>query len=255
VHVALRSGLELPALALASGDDRGGAVALRQVAALAESAGFATLWFAEAPRAPVLGATVWSDPFVLAASCVRDAPSLHLGVVAGDGGDRHPSVVAREVTALDHVSGGRAALRLAYPGRAAEAARVCRGLFTGGETTVDGPVYRTDHAVNLPPPVQPGGPPLVAQVEADELEGDLASVVDAVCVSDAEAVARARAVLSGPAVVWVGSLAENAGEAAQQVERLAAAGAEGIVCRVGDLTQVTAPTLGAWADAAARVGS
>jgi alkanesulfonate monooxygenase SsuD/methylene tetrahydromethanopterin reductase-like flavin-dependent oxidoreductase (luciferase family) len=253
VHEALRSGLELPALTLAAGRDRRAdeslVATLQRVAAQAAAAGFGALWFAEGPAVPRED-EVWGDPCVLAAACAATGSPIHLGVVAGDGGGRHPSAVARDVTALDHVSGGRAALRLDYPGRAADAARVCRGLFTETVTTVDGRVYRTDRAVNRPPPVQRAGPPLVAAVGAAEVDDELVAAVDALCADgDTAEVARVRAAASETAVLWAGTLPLDGGEAVAQVARLREAGADGIVCRVADLATLTADAIGAWADA------
>lgn len=251
--MALRSGLELPALDLTTGRDRDEwtevAARVRQVAEAAGAAGFGTLWFADAPagRDP---ASMWSDPCVLASACPTIGSDMHLGVVAGDGSGRHPALAARDVTALDHLSSGRAALALEYPGRSLEAATMCRGLFTQDMTTVHGEVYRIEGAVNRPPPVQVGGPVLVALVESDEVSDELSETVDAVCVGGgADAVARARAALSAGTVIWAGELPDDRDEAARAVERLVAAGAEGVICRCTDMTPLTAATVSVWADA------
>lgn len=241
---------------------------------MAVSASFATLWFAEAESGR--GDEVWSDPFVLAAACAVARSSLHLGVVAGDGAARHPSVVAREVTALDHVSGGRAALCLDYPGCLTEAATICRAMCTEGEATVEGRVYRTQGAVNRPQAVHVDGLPLVARVRTDgqgtgelgELVGAAGSarLVDALWVSDEASVSAARDATAGladaPAVVWVGSLPppdaegdDGGGAARRVVAQLVAAGVQGVVCRVGDLGQVTEASLTSWARALEQLDS
>jgi alkanesulfonate monooxygenase SsuD/methylene tetrahydromethanopterin reductase-like flavin-dependent oxidoreductase (luciferase family) len=258
VHVALRSGLELPAFPLPTGRDAQSEAprlaTLRRVVAQAASAGFATVWFADRGT-PDDRRGSWGDPCILAAAFAEASGPLHLGVVTGEGGGRHPSAVARDVTALDHVSGGRAALRLDYPGRVADAAQVCRRLFTEDSSTVHGPGFHTEGAVNRPPPVQPGGPPLVATAVPGEVDGELVAWVDAVCVAGGpDQVARARAAAGDVAVLWAGVLAPDAREAAREVERLRSAGAAGVICRAGDTARLTEDSVAAWA-AASGAGS
>lgn len=235
----------------------------RALAALAGTLGFATVWFAGPdqggdpadPPAPV------ADPGTLAAALSASVPAAHLGVVAGPGDGRHPAVVAREVTALDHVSGGRAALRLRFGRDNAEAAAICRGLFTGDRTTVDGSTYSVSQAPNRPPPCQHGGPALVADVaDPDEIDAALAAEVDAVCTAGDVAgaarrlaeVARAGQGTRPPALVWTGALPPGDG-ARGAVAGLRAAGADAVICRLPP-GPAAAATVRAWADAVGAGG-
>ena len=99
---------------------------------------------------------------------------VRLGCLVSGAAYRNPGVLVRMATALDHASGGRAALGLgagwherdhhtygiAFPGvrerldRLAEAAAICRGLLDGERVTLAGTWYSADGAVNDPPPVQ-----------------------------------------------------------------------------------------------------
>jgi alkanesulfonate monooxygenase SsuD/methylene tetrahydromethanopterin reductase-like flavin-dependent oxidoreductase (luciferase family) len=98
---------------------------------------------------------------------------------------RHPAVVAKAATVIDHVTGGRFILGLGagwHPGeheafglplppigermdRLTSAIGVFRALFSpeaGGDpgVTRDDPFYPLERAVNEPAPVRPGGPPI-----------------------------------------------------------------------------------------------
>lgn len=125
---------------------------LRDEAARAESEGCEAVFV----RGGVLG-----DPVVLAAALSPAVSRVLLGVcltLAPEG--RHPALVARDLTALDLVSGGRSVLCLAPPFDDAlgEAVALCRALWRQGEVTSDGPCYPVRGAVNRPRPAGAGSP-------------------------------------------------------------------------------------------------
>jgi F420-dependent oxidoreductase-like protein len=94
---------------------------------------------------------------------------------------RNPAVLAKTVTTLDVISGGRAVLGLGaawnevehvgygvdFPpirermDRLGEALTICHLMFTEERPTYLGRHYRIERALNSPRPVQPGGPPIV----------------------------------------------------------------------------------------------
>jgi F420-dependent oxidoreductase-like protein len=94
---------------------------------------------------------------------------------------RNPALVAKAVTTLDVVSGGRAVCGLGaawyeeehaaygfiFPpvrermDRLDEALRICRLMFTEDRPSFAGRYYRLQGALNRPRPVQPGGPPIL----------------------------------------------------------------------------------------------
>ena len=98
-----------------------------------------------------------------------------MGCLVSGGGYRNPGLLVKMATALDHASGGRAALGLGagwferehrafgfeFPAlgqrldRLAEAAAICRGLLDGSSVTYDGTWFTADDARNDPPPLQP----------------------------------------------------------------------------------------------------
>jgi F420-dependent oxidoreductase-like protein len=91
---------------------------------------------------------------------------------------RNPAVLAKTVTTLDIVSGGRAVLGLGaawnedehagygvdFPpirermDRLDEALAICRAMFTEDRPSFRGHHYTIDEALNVPRPIQPGGP-------------------------------------------------------------------------------------------------
>jgi len=97
-----------------------------------------------------------------------------MGCLVSGAGYRNPALLVKMATALDHATGGRAALGLgggwfepehrafgwSFPAlgrridRFAEAARICRGLLDGDAVTVDGEWFTALGARNDPPPVQ-----------------------------------------------------------------------------------------------------
>lgn len=105
-----------------------------------------------------------------------------IGLMVGANTFRNPALVAKMVTSLDHVSGGRAYLGLgaawfetehtAYgiefgdgpPERLrwlSEALPIIRGMLRGQRPSVDGRHYRVSEVINNPPPLQTHLPILV----------------------------------------------------------------------------------------------
>jgi F420-dependent oxidoreductase-like protein len=94
---------------------------------------------------------------------------------------RNPAFLAKVVTTLDIVSSGRAILGIGaawnevesraygyeWPStaerfeRLEDALQICRGMFTHDRTTFDGSRHSVDGAINVPQPVQPGGPKIL----------------------------------------------------------------------------------------------
>ena len=128
---------------------------LRTQAVAALEAGAGVVFLGEGP----LG-----DPIVLVAGLSPAVPDLILGVrLALAPEARHPAMLARELTSLDLVCGGRSVLCFTPPfdDRLAEAIALCRAMWRDGEAVSDGVHFPVEHAVNRPPPAG-GGSPLVA---------------------------------------------------------------------------------------------
>ncbi len=84
------------------------------------------------------------DPIVLAAGLASSVPETWLGArfaLPKDG--RHPAMLARDMTSLDLVTGGRSALCFEPPftDELAEAIALCRALWRPGAVESDGPRF------------------------------------------------------------------------------------------------------------------
>jgi len=125
-----------------------------ELARAAESAGFASVWFAENPFLRGVLAT--------AGACAAATRRVRIGVGVVNPFGRHPSLIAMEFAALDDLSEGRAVLgigsgiaaamrRMGYaddhPVTAVrEAIAIVRGMLTGDSVTYRGRVFRVDGA-------------------------------------------------------------------------------------------------------------
>ena len=123
------------------------------------------------------------EAYVLLAALAARTTRIRLGTLVTAVTYRNPALLAKMVTTLNLVSGGRAFLGIgaswnddeyrAYGygeallpirerlDRLAEALQVCKALFTGTEAHFEGRHYRLDGALNVPRPVQAGGPPIL----------------------------------------------------------------------------------------------
>ena len=123
------------------------------------------------------------EAYVLLGALAARTRRIRLGTLVTAVTYRNPALLAKMVTTLDLVSGGRAYLGIgaswnedeyrAYGfgeallpirerlDRREEALEVCRAMFRGEETHFQGRHYRLRGALNLPRPLQEGGPPIL----------------------------------------------------------------------------------------------
>jgi alkanesulfonate monooxygenase SsuD/methylene tetrahydromethanopterin reductase-like flavin-dependent oxidoreductase (luciferase family) len=123
-----------------------GVAELRSAAITAEASGADALVLHEGP----LG-----DPIVLAAGLSTVVAHALLGVrVSLSAETRHPAVLARDLTSLDHVCGGRSMLcvRPPFDDSTIEAVALCRAMWRNGTAVTSGPRYPVPGAVNRPQP-------------------------------------------------------------------------------------------------------
>jgi alkanesulfonate monooxygenase SsuD/methylene tetrahydromethanopterin reductase-like flavin-dependent oxidoreductase (luciferase family) len=119
------------------------------------------------------------DPIVLAAGLAGRLgdrlPDLLFGVriSLGPQPHRHPTIVAREMTTLDHVTGGRTVLAFMGPFNqdtseaVSEAISLCRDMWSEGVGVSEGPRYPAVRAIIQPLPVRLGGPPIALDLTAE----------------------------------------------------------------------------------------
>jgi hypothetical protein len=115
---------------------------LRQEAIRAAAQGAAAVFVTGGP----LG-----DPVVLAAGLAPSVPDVLLGARIELGPEeRHPAMLARDLTSLDLACGGRSVLCFTppFPEPLAEAALLCRALWQVGEVVTDGPYFPVRASAN-----------------------------------------------------------------------------------------------------------
>jgi F420-dependent oxidoreductase-like protein len=115
------------------------------------------------------------------AALAREIASVRLGTLVTGVTYRNPALLAKTATTLDVISGGRAVFGLGaawfeaehdgfgfdFPpirermDRLDEALAIVRAMFAGERSTVEGAHYRTANVLNVPQPVQAGGPPIL----------------------------------------------------------------------------------------------
>lgn len=129
---------------------------LAEVAMAAEEAGARSLWLAEGPPADP-----GPDAVTVAGALARMTQSCTIGVLADLRTGRAPSLLAKEVTAIDVLSGGRAALAIAWgePGRPLGAATPVPGA---GADPVPAPTGSLD-VVDVPAGAAPMGTAAIAR--------------------------------------------------------------------------------------------
>jgi hypothetical protein len=129
------------------------------------------------------------DAIALATGLGSWVPGVLLGVRIDLGSQphRHPTVLAREMTTFDRLSGGRAVLAFTGPFTRAtlEAISLCRAMWTEGVAVGPGPYYPAAGAINRPLPERMGGPPIALDLTDGEVAApapDLLALCDLVLV-------------------------------------------------------------------------
>jgi probable F420-dependent oxidoreductase len=153
---------------------------LLSMARTAEEVGFDSLWVGDhllydLPDGSTRGPwEAWTSLAALAVATDR----VELGPLVASTSFHAPAMLAKQASTVDAISGGRLILGLGagwnereyrafgFPydhrvSRFEEAFTVIRTLLREGRADIDGAYYRVEDCVLDPPPVRPGGPPLL----------------------------------------------------------------------------------------------
>jgi F420-dependent oxidoreductase-like protein len=185
VHPVTRFGLQIPSFSFPA--TSGGEGLFEEVAAIAttaEDAGFDSLWVMDHLfQIPLVGSIdePMFEAYTLLGALAARTTRARLGAMVTGVTYRNPALLAKQVTALDVISGGRAILGIGaawfdsehhglgfdFPPlserfeRLEEALQICRAMFTQDAPSFAGRYYRIDRAFNRPRPLHPGGPPIL----------------------------------------------------------------------------------------------
>ncbi len=150
------------------------AEATRTTVALADRLGFDSIWVGDhvAFPVPIL------DPLLQIAQAAAHSQRLLFGTAVYLLPLRHPTPVAKQLATLDRLTGGRLVFGVGVGGefpneyaacevpveergaRLSEAIPLLKRLWSGEPVAANGRFYRFPEVRLLPPPVQPGGPPI-----------------------------------------------------------------------------------------------
>ena len=179
-----RFGFNIPSFTYLGIDDADLFNAVCAAAATAENSGFDSLWVMDHfHQIPAMGSDhePMLEPYTLLAALAPWTRTARLGALVTGVTYRNPAMLAKTVTTLDIVSGGRAVLGIGaawfeaehvaygydFPpvgermDRLEDAVQICRAMFTGGPAIVSGTRHRVAGALNRPRPITPGGPPIL----------------------------------------------------------------------------------------------
>ena len=184
VMTVTRFGFNIPSFTYPGVDDADLFDAVCAAATAAEAGGFDSLWVMDHfHQIPTMGDAdeAMFEPYTLLAAMAPLTRTARLGALVTGVTYRNPALLAKTVTTLDVVSGGRAVLGIGaawfeaehrayhfeFPAvgermnRLEDTVRICREMFAGGPATLDGKVHSIDAALNRPRPLAAGGPPIL----------------------------------------------------------------------------------------------
>jgi F420-dependent oxidoreductase-like protein len=177
-------GLQLPSFTFADVPDERLFERIAEIAVAAERSGFDSFWVMDhyhqienigPPSDPML------EAYTVLAGVAARTSRVQLGAMVTGVTYRNPAFLAKVVTTLDVISGGRAILGIGaawnddeslaygYPWptaterfeRLEDALRICRSMFTQERSTVQGSIHHVEGAYNVPRPIRPDGPPIL----------------------------------------------------------------------------------------------
>jgi F420-dependent oxidoreductase-like protein len=155
-----------------------------ELAQATEEAGFDAVYVMDhVYQIPIVGAAAepMLEAYTALAALARETTRVQLAALVTGVTYRNPALLAKTVTTLDIVSGGRAILGIGaawyeaehraygfdFPpvgermDRLDEALTIIRAMFTAERPSFTGTYYRIEEALNVPRPVRPGGPPIL----------------------------------------------------------------------------------------------
>lgn len=180
----LRIGLQIPSFTLDGVDAAHLFERIVDVARRAEASGFDSLWVMDHfYQLPGIGRPDENmfEAYSLLCALAASTRSVRLGCMVGGMTYRNPAFLAKQVTALDVISGGRAIWGIGAGWferehhdygyefgtfterfeKLEEGLQIVKSMFVNHTTTFEGKWFTVRDAFNVPKPAQPGGPPVL----------------------------------------------------------------------------------------------
>jgi F420-dependent oxidoreductase-like protein len=180
----IRMGLQIPLFTFPDVPTEDLFQRISDIAVTAEASGFDSVWvmdhFYQLPGLGRPEENMFECYSLLTALAARTS-TVRLGAMVGGMTYRNPAFLAKAVTCLDVISGGRAIwgigagwfeqehLDYGYDfgtftdrfEKLEEGLQIAKSMFVNDTTTFDGKWFQVNNALNVPKPVQAGGPPIL----------------------------------------------------------------------------------------------
>ncbi|MDQ1393242.1 MAG: hypothetical protein QOF30_2219 [Acidimicrobiaceae bacterium] len=182
-----------------------------EIAQTAEQSGFDSIWVMDHfYQLPLLGPAenAMLEAYTLLGALAAKTTTARLGTLVTGVTYRNPAILAKQVTTLDVISGGRAVLGIGaawfapeheglgvdFPAvgermdRLEEALLICRAMLRSDRPVFNGRYYRVRYPINSPAPLQEGGPPVLigggGEKRTLKLVAQYADAVNLICGRD-----------------------------------------------------------------------
>ena len=180
----IRMGLQIPTFSYPDVATEGLFEHIASIAVTAEQSGFDSVWVMDHfYQLPMLGRPDQEmfEAYTLLTALAARTSTVRLGAMVGGMTYRNPATLAKTVTCLDVISGGRAIWGIGagwfeqeHDGygyefgsftdrfeKLEEGLQIAKSMFVNDTTTFDGTWFHTKDALNVPKPIQAGGPPIL----------------------------------------------------------------------------------------------
>ena len=180
----IRMGLQIPSFTYPGVGTADLFETIAGIAVTAEQSGFDSVWVMDHfYQLPLIGAPDENmfEAYTLLSAIAARTERVRLGCMVGGMTYRNPAFLAKQVTALDVISKGRAIwgigagwfehehLDFGYEfgtftdrfEKLEEGLQIVKSMFVNHQTTLDGKWFKVTNALNVPKPVQAGGPPVL----------------------------------------------------------------------------------------------
>lgn len=180
----IRMGLQIPSFTYPGVGTADLFETIAGIAVTAEQSGFDSVWVMDHfYQLPLIGAPDENmfEAYTLLSAIAARTERVRLGCMVGGMTYRNPAFLAKQVTALDVISKGRAIwgigagwfeqehLDFGYEfgtftdrfEKLEEGLQIVKSMFVNHQTTLDGKWFKVTNAFNVPKPVQAGGPPVL----------------------------------------------------------------------------------------------